>query len=179
MVSKRNDKFDVENPAEVENGCNWTLNLFDPKNPDINLFNEIDDEIIKLGGSQLLIYKYVQDRNYDDLYDEDRRKVISPEPTLVHGHYTPRPIDENLTEFGIQIENDQIFTFNKYYINKILRRDVIPGDQIKPKFQNIKYEVHQVIEDSFKVYGVYHLICYAKVMRDNDETRRDKLDSDL
>ena len=34
------------------------LSLFDQTNNDINLFNLIDDEIIRLGGSELLYYKF-------------------------------------------------------------------------------------------------------------------------
>ena len=40
------------------------LNLFDPTNPDINLFNIVDDELIRLSGSKLEFYKiYVDHRN--------------------------------------------------------------------------------------------------------------------
>ena len=82
------------------------------------------------------------------------------------GHYDPRPIEENLSEFGIELTNDQIFTFNKTYIEKRLGGSIIPGDVVKPQFQNIYYEVYEVQEDSFEAYGVFHLVCAAKIMRD-------------
>jgi hypothetical protein len=34
------------------------LSLFDQTNNDINLFNLVDDEIIRLGGSELYYYKF-------------------------------------------------------------------------------------------------------------------------
>ncbi len=147
------------------------LNLFDLDNPDIQLFNLVDDELIRLSGSELLIYKFLRDNNHDDLYEENRMKVISKKPVLAIGHYEPRALEENLTEFGIEITNDQLFTFNKSYIERILRRPLIPGDVIQPKFQNLKYEVYEVQEDSFEVYGVYHLIASARVLRDNDNVQ--------
>jgi|TARA_R100000322_G_scaffold169631_1_gene142291 hypothetical protein len=147
------------------------LNLFDPENPDINLFNLVDDEIIRLSGSKLLFYKYNRIEDYDDVYMEARNKPVNSEPIVVHGHYEPAALQENLTQFGIELTNDQIFIFNKSYIEHKLGRQVIPGDVIKPQFQQQKYEIFQVVEDSFESYGVYHLVCNAKLLRDSEDVQ--------
>jgi len=75
-------------------------------------------------------------------------------------------MSEELTQFGIELTNDQLFTFNKSYIERKLGRSVIPGDVIKPFFQDQRYEIFEVVEDSFESYGVYHLVCSAKLLRD-------------
>ena len=148
------------------------LNLFDQNNPDINLFNLIDDELIRLAGSKLFYYKYYTSReNYNDVYMEERNKVISKEPVTVHGHYDPQVIEENLDQFGLELKNDQVFVFNKSYIEDKLRRLPIPGDIIKPAFQNHKYQIFEVQEDSFEAYGVYHLNCYANLLRDSSDVQ--------
>jgi len=139
---------------------------------DQNLFNIIDEEQIKLGGSPLMIYKYFQNKEIDDVYGEERNKVISSKPIKVYGHYEPKAIEENLTQFGIELTNDQQFTFNKSYIERKLGRPLIAGDIIKPEFQNLKYEVYEVQEDSFETYGVYHLVCSAKLLRDSEDIHR-------
>lgn len=144
------------------------LGLFDLLNPDITLLNYVDDELIKLGGSELWIYKYHQDESFDDLYDEHRAKTYDPNPHVVFGHYDPRPIEENLTEFGIEVTNDQQFIFNKDYIVRVLGRPLIAGDVVKPRFQDLYYEVYEVQEDSFEAYGVYHLRASAKVFRETE-----------
>ncbi len=152
--------------SEMEDG-GGLFSFFDPENPDINLFNLVDDEMIKISGSPLLYYPYIQgDTQYDDVYMEAQNKTISKDPILVYGHYEPKVVEEQLSQFGIQMTNDQIFTFNKSYIENKLRREIIPGDIIKPKFQNQKYEIFEVQEDSFELYGVYHLTCSAKLLRD-------------
>ena len=152
------------------------LSLFDLNNPDITLFNLVDDELIRLGGSKLLYYKYhLVDQDFDDVYMEARNKPISREPVLVFGHYEPTVLEENLTQFGIELTNDQLFTFNKNYIERILHRPPIPGDVIEPKFQNQKYELFEVQQDSFEVYGVYHYICAAKLLRDSREVQDSRL----
>jgi hypothetical protein len=151
------------------------LGMFDQNNPDINLFNLIDDEQIRLGGSKLYFYKYNQSEDYDPVYMESRNKPISRIPLIVHGHYNPIALSEDLTQFGIEITNDQMFTFNKSYIETKLGRPVISGDVIKPVFQNQRYEVFQVVEDSFEAYGVYHLICSARLLRDSEDVQPENL----
>jgi len=73
-----------------------------------------------------------------------------------------------MTQFGLEIQNDQVFVFNKSYAEGLLGRCVIPGDIIEPEFQNMKYEVFEVQEDSFEAYGIYHLLAHAKLLRDTE-----------
>ena len=127
------------------------LNMFDVDNPD------------------LLLFRYTRDENYDNVYDEHAGKVIYHKPVSVFGHYDPKPIEEELSEFGIELTNDQIFTFNKTTIENALGRPLVPGDIVKPRFQNIYYEIFEVQEDSFESYGVYHLVCAAKILRDAED----------
>lgn len=149
------------------------LSFYDKTNPDINLFNLVDDELIRISGSKLYYYKYMQsESNHDDVYMEERNKVISSKPIVVHSFYNPKPIEEDLGQFGITVENDQIFTFNKSYIEQKLGRIPIPGDVVMPHFQKIKYGIYQVQEDTFDMYGVYHVNCIAKVYRDDEINSR-------
>jgi len=142
------------------------LSLFDQDNADLNLFNLVDDEMIRLAGSKFYFYKYYQSQDFDEVYMESREKPISRQAFTVHGFYEPTSMSEELTQFGIELTNDQLFTFNKSYIERKLGRSVIPGDVIKPYFQNQRYEIFEVVEDSFEAYGVYHLVCSAKLLRD-------------
>ena len=170
-MPKKNYKVNV--PEQVLDSIvqeDSELSLFDPENPDITLFNFIDDELIRLSGSKILYYKYHQvDQDYDEVYMEASNKPISKESILVYGHYEPTVLEENLTQFGIELTNDQLFIFNKSYIDRIISRSPIPGDIVEPKFQNQKYEIFEVQEDSFEVYGVYHYVCSAKLLRDSPQ----------
>jgi hypothetical protein len=142
------------------------LNMFDVNNPDTRLFDSIDGEMIKLAGSELLLFRYTRDENYDNLFEEHPGKILYHKPVILFGHYDPRPVEEELSEFGIELNNDQIFTFNKTTIENSIGRPVVAGDVIRPRFQNIYYEIFEVQEDSFESYGVYHLVCSAKLLRD-------------
>lgn len=171
-MAKKNFKVTTNIPKlpDLDEGESL-LNLFDQENPDINLFNLVDDELIRLAGSKFYFYKYLQSEDFDEVYMEARNKPISRDPIIVHGHYDPVSLSEELTQFGIEVSNDQLITFNKSYIEQKLGRTVIPGDVVKPAFQNQKYEIFEVVEDSFQAYGVYHLVCSAKLLRDSDDVQ--------
>jgi len=168
-MPKKNYRVNVPNIIlDPTQDVDSELNLFDPENPDITMFNLIDDELIRLSGSKLLYFKYNQvDQDFDEVYMEARNKPVSREPLIVYGHYEPTVLEENLNQFGIELTNDQLFIFNKSYIERMLHRRPIPGDVIEPKFQKQKYELFEIQEDSFEAYGVYHFICSAKLLRDS------------
>jgi hypothetical protein len=162
VTNKPSDHLELSDELSI-------LSLYDKSNPDTNLFNLVDDEVIKLSGSKILVYKYLSNQEYDDVYMEANEKVIAKEPIAIFGKYDPRPLEENLSQFGVEVQNDQVFIFNKNYVERKLGRAIIAGDILKPDFQNMKYEVFQVQEDSFEGYSVYHLLVYAKLLRDTED----------
>lgn len=142
------------------------LNLFNPDSEDIQLFNIIDDEIIKLSGSKLLYFKSYGETDFDEVYMESRNKTITDKPIIVYGSYDLKPVEENLTQFGLTLSNDQVFVFNKLYITQKLGRVPKEKDIIQTPTQNLKFEVFEVQEDSFEIYGVFHINCAARLLRD-------------
>ena len=173
MEDKKNFKVGVSPPPlpQLEES-DGRLNFFDPANPDINLFNLVDDEMIKISGSEILYYQYLQgESQYDPVYMEARNKPVSKEAVLVYGHYEPKVLEENLGQFGIELTNDQVFVFNKTYMEQRIRGHLKIGDVLQPRFQNQKYEIIEVQEDSFEIYGVYHLVCSAKLLRDSADVQ--------
>ena len=129
----------------------------------------VDEEQVKLGGSKLHIFLYNRSKNFDPVYMEEQNKAISPTAITVWGSYNPRPIEQKLESFGITQDNDQVFTFNRTYVTLKLGRPLISGDIIKPDFEKNRYEVFEVQEESFENYGVFHLLCHARLLRDSPE----------
>ena len=176
MSSDKRFKVGVEMPPLPTLEGETELSLFDTNNPDLSLFNLIDEEQIRLSGSKILYYKYFQSEGtVDTIYMEEREKTLHSEPVSVFGHYNPTAVEENLTQFGIELTNDQIFMFNKSSIETSLGRSPIPFDVVQPKFQNIKYEIFEVQEESFEIYGVYHIVCAARILRDSHEVVQEPL----
>lgn len=167
MSNNKRFKVGIEMPPLPSIEGETELSLFDPNNPDLGFLNLIDEEQIRLSGSKILFYKYFQSKGtVDSIYMEERLKTLHSEPITVFGHYSPTSVEENLTQFGIELTNDQLFIFNKSSIETVIGRTPIPHDVLQPKFQNIKYEIIEVQEESFEIYGVYHLVCSARVLRD-------------
>jgi hypothetical protein len=128
--------------------------------------------MIKISGSEILYYQYLQGEDqYDEVYMEARNKPVSKTPVLVYGHYEPKVLEENLGQFGIELANDQLFVFNKTYMEQRIKGHLKPGDVLEPRFQNQRYEIIEVQEDSFEIYGVYHLVCAAKLLRDSADVQ--------
>lgn len=145
------------------------LSLYDVNNPDIGYFNLVDQENIKLSGSKVLYYMYFGESSYDKVYLEERNKVISSEPITLWASYDPKVVEEAMSEFGLELTNDQTFVFNKSYVEQKLAREPRPGDVLKPMFQNMKFEIYEVQEDAFEAYGVYHYNCFARLLRDSSD----------
>ena len=59
------------------------LSLFDRNNPDINLFNLVDEENIRLSGSKINYYKFIPSNEFDPVYLEQKNKPISPNAIIV------------------------------------------------------------------------------------------------
>jgi len=152
----------------IEEVFSDSMSIFDDFTEDRELFDSIDSEIINLAGSEVYIYKYESEDQYDDLYDEERLKVISHTPIEMVCQFEPTPIEESLGEFGIELESEKTFTFNKTDVETELGRVLKPGDVIKPFFIDALYIVHEVQETSFESYGVYHLEVTGKFWRDAD-----------
>jgi hypothetical protein len=150
-----------------------SLSLYSADNPDRNLFNSIDEELIRISGSEILLFKYYPSDEYDEVYMESKKKVIALEPIKLFGSYDPRAVEENLGQFGVEVQNDQVFMFNKSYVERRVGRSIIAGDILKPLFQNMKFEVFEVQDDSFEIYGIYHLMVHAKLLRDTEDTHSD------
>ena len=176
MSNNKRFKVGIEMPPLPSIEGETELSLFDPNNPDLGLLNLIDEEQIRLSGSKILFYKYFQSKGtVDSIYMEERLKTLHSEPITVFGHYNPTAVEENLTQFGIELTNDQLFVFNKSSIETVIGRTPIPHDVLQPKFQNIKYEIIEVQEESFEIYGVYHLVCSARVLRDSEDVVKEPL----
>lgn len=167
MAKRFKVRRQMDNLPELQGGT--PLSFYDPNNPDVNLFNLIDDEIIRISGSPLHYYKSFVEEQYDEVYLEAANKTVTSEPVLVYGHYEPSVVQETLSNFGIELTNDQMFIFNKSYIEKMLNRSPQIGDHITPEFQKQKYEIIEVQEDSFEMYGVYHTLCTAKLLRESED----------
>lgn len=90
-----------------------SMQQFDPENPEHNLFNSWDEEVIKIGGAPIFYYEVIISFNtIDDLYHEARNKLFSNIPIELWGYYEPVPAQNYQTTFGIDSPDEMIFELN-------------------------------------------------------------------
>lgn len=98
-----------------------SLQQFDPENPEHDLFNLWDQEVIQIGGSPLYYYDlFINIQNIDQLYVEARDKLWSPCPVCIYGYYDPISSSNQLGMFGIDSPDEIMLEFNYRHVLKTL-----------------------------------------------------------
>lgn len=90
-----------------------TMQQFDPNNPDLCLFNQWDEEIIKQGGSPIYYYEVIiSSSNIDPTWLEARNKLYSPNPVQLWCFYEPIPSAMEQGLYGLDSPDEMLFEFN-------------------------------------------------------------------
>ena len=90
-----------------------SLQQFDPSSIEHDLFNLLDEEIIKIGGSPIFYYEvFIQKQTIDPLYHEDRGKLWSNIPVELWAYYDPVEQQNYQTAFGLDSPDELVFELN-------------------------------------------------------------------
>jgi hypothetical protein len=90
-----------------------SMQQFDPENPEHNLFNQWDQELIEIGGSPIFYYEvFIQKSTVDPVYLEDRGKLFSNFPIQLWALYDPVTQQFYSTVFGADSPDELIFELN-------------------------------------------------------------------
>ena len=132
------------------------LRQFDPENPDHNLFNCWDSEIIKIGGSIVFYYSvHISFNTLDKQYYEDRGKLWSPIPIQLYCYYEPIPNQNAQTPFGIDAPDEMVFEFNYREVLKILGHPPTVGSRLFTPHKRENWIIKQRNDGEFKLWGQF------------------------
>lgn len=154
----------IKNPDGSTFKVSGSLQQYDPNNPEFDLFNSWDQEIIKIGGSPIFYYEcMIQMNTVDPLYLEDRGKLFSPHPVQLYGWYDPIPSQQSMTMFGFDSPDDEIMMQFNY-------RDVLQKIGHPPRIGSRMFSPHKrenwVIlrrnVEEFKLWGELRLQILCK-----------------
>lgn len=148
----------IKNPDGSTYQVTGTLQQFDPDNPEFDLFNEWDQEVIAIGGTPLFYYEvFIQSNTLDKLYVEDRGKLWSPNPVCLYGYYDPIPSQNFQGAFGIDSPDELMFELN---YRDVLRRLCHPpkiGSRIYTPHKREHWLIMQRNVEVFKMWGELRL----------------------
>ena len=148
----------ILNPNGSEFKLSSSLQQFDPENPEHDLFNIWDQEVIEIGGSPLFYYEiFINVANIDTLYMEARDKLWSQHPVQVYGYYEPIHSQNYMSSFGIDSPDEMMFEFNYRHVLKTIGHAPKIGARIFSPHKRENWVVIQRNLEVFKLWGELRL----------------------
>ena len=136
-----------------------SIQQFDPENPEHDLFNLWDQEIIECGGSSIYYYElFVQKQTIDSLYREDRGKIYSNNPVQLYGYYDPVAAQNYQNMFGLDSPDEIKLEFNYRAVLKAIGHAPKIGSRLFTPHKRENWVIIQRAVDQFKMWGELHLI---------------------
>jgi hypothetical protein len=125
--------FQVHDHISEFGHANGLMSLYDPDNPDRQLFDCVEQEVISMSSPPILYYKLLHDlQDVDPILGESTHgtRDAYAEPTVIFGNYTdPTPIQE-LTKYGINAAEELDIWFNYNYLLNTIGDKLQLGDII-------------------------------------------------
>jgi hypothetical protein len=131
------------------------LSLYKPeKGPDFKFLDRVINEQFQVGGTDVYVHRYMGPINPEEgeatpstpnntnsipelgiqdlIFMENRDRHYDPDVYVMRGIYTMQDLDFNLSQFGLFLQNDNIFImFHLKNTVDVLQRKIMPGDVIE------------------------------------------------
>lgn len=103
----------IRNPDGSIYKSTGSLGQLQPDSPTNDVFNQWDQEQIKIGGSPILYYEVIiPPSSIDPIYLESRGKLFTQHPIELYVTYDPIPSQWNQGQFGIDGPDTMVFYAN-------------------------------------------------------------------
>jgi hypothetical protein len=136
-----------------------SIQQFDPENPEHNLFNLWDQEIIKAGGSPIHYYEvFIQKATADPVYREDRGKLFAPVPIELWASYEPVEQQNFQSAFGIDSPDEVKFELNYRAVLQAIGHPPKVGSRIFTPHKRENWIIVQRKLGEYKMWGELRLM---------------------
>lgn len=153
-----------------------SMQTFDPYNPEHDLFNQWDQELITFGGSPIFYYDLLLQRDtIDPLYREDRGKLWSTCEVQLYGLYEPIPAQNYMNTFGLDAPDEMKFEFNYRAVLKAIGHPPKIGARLFTPHKRENWVIVQRNVDQFKLWGELHVIIMAQRFQEGIVTGEGKI----
>lgn len=148
----------IRNPNGSDYQVTGSLQQFDPENPEHDLFNSWDQEVIQIGGSPIFYHEvFIQSGTVDPQYWEDRGKIYSPVGIQLWGYYEPLNQANMQGAFGFDGADDMAFEFNYKAVLTAIGHPPKMGSRLFTPHKNENWIIVQRKLDQFKLWGEIRL----------------------
>jgi len=135
-----------------------SLTQYDPENPEMDLFNIWDQELIEIVGTPIFYYEvFIQSNTVDPLYLEDRGKLYSNNPICLYAFYNPIPSQNFMTTFGIDSPDELMFEFNYRDVLQKIGHPPKIGSRFFTPHRRENWKIIQCNVEEFKMWGELRL----------------------
>jgi hypothetical protein len=148
-----------------------SIQQFDPENPELNLFNLWDQEIIQMGGSPIFYYEvFIQEGTVDPIYWEDRGKIFSNNPIQLYCTYEPISSTNDQGAFGIDSPDEMLFELNYKAVLDAVGHAPKIGSRLYTPHLRENWVIVQRNLGEFKLWGAMRLTIIAQRFQESVTT---------
>jgi hypothetical protein len=166
----------IKNPDGSDYETAGSVQQFDPENPEFNLFNLWDEEIIRIGGSPIFYYEvFIQSGTVDPMYWEDRGKIFSNTPVQLWALYEPTPSQNAQGVFGIDSPDEMMFELNYRAVLKAVGHPPKIGSRIYSPHLRENWVIVQRNLGEFKMWNAIRLQILAQRFQESTTTGEGKI----
>lgn len=166
----------ILNPDGTPYKAAGSLQQFDPESPDHCLFNQWDEEIIRIGGSPIFYYEVIiPSGTIDPLYRESRGKMWSNIPIQLYCTYEPVPSQNLQSAFGIDSPDEMMFEFNFQAVLRELGHPPKIGSRLFTPHKREDWEIIQRNTGEYKLWGELRLQLLCEKFQESVTTGEGKV----
>jgi len=149
---------------------------FDDSAPEHALFNQWDQEAIRMGGTPIYYYEmFISSNTIDPMYLEARGKLFSNNPVELWGLYEPIPAQNAQTAFGIDAPDEMTFEFNYRATLDAIGYPPKIGSRLFTPFLKENWVIIQRALGEFKMWGVVRLNLICQRYQESTTTGEGKI----
>jgi hypothetical protein len=155
-----------EHPFESQfNDATGLLSIYDPTNPDRQLFDIIETEVIQLTAPPIKYYKLIhQAANIDPLYGESRRRDAYEMPVTIYGHYDDPSPSQELQQWGLQQTEEIELWFNYNNMVRTIGDRLQIGDVLQTYDAKLWEVMTSIVQDE-NLWRAQHNMVRAKKLQ--------------
>jgi len=149
---------------------------YDPQNQEMDLFNDLDREVIEIGGSPILYFEVmIQSNTVDPLFLEDRGKLWATDPVCLYAFYDPVPAQNYMNTFGLDAPDEIMFELNYKSVLEKLGHPPTVGSRIYTPHRKEHWEIIQRSDEVYQMWGQFRLQIMCKRFQETLTTGEGKV----